>query len=232
MRVWSLVSQKGGSGKSTLSTQLAVVAQQHGEKVIIVDLDPQGSAEVWRRVRGLEEPGAIESLPDRLALVIESAKTLNVSMLILDTPPHSSEVAILAVRASDTIICPTQSSLFDISALRDTINILEDCGAKNRAIAVINSLPTSGTKAAYDDAALPLTQMGIAVAPTGIGHRKAFVTAITQGRCVTEISPKDKASDEIRALWKDLNDFENRPANPALAMIKGQKQAKGKEKTK
>ena len=47
MTVLSLVTQKGGCGKTTLTTCLAVAAQQSGKRVVILDTDPQGTASEW-----------------------------------------------------------------------------------------------------------------------------------------------------------------------------------------
>lgn len=216
MRIWSLVSQKGGSGKSTLATQLAVIASQQGEQPIIVDMDPQGSAEVWHGVRGKNlAPGAIAAIPENLVKVIDGARTMGITMLIIDTPPHSDKTALEAIRHSDLVICPTQSSIFDVWALRDTATIIDLCSAKDKAIVVINALPTSGTEAAYDEAAAAVREMGLKLAATGVGHRKAFVTSVNNGKGVTEMFPKDKAAEELRKLWNELSP----PEKPAK--IKG-----------
>ena len=47
MKVLSLISQKGGVGKTTLATALAVAATQDGKRVVMMDLDPQASATFW-----------------------------------------------------------------------------------------------------------------------------------------------------------------------------------------
>src|SRR4051794_3594761 len=56
MRVVSLVTQKGGSGKTTLCLNLAVAAEQAGVRCLIVDLDPQGTAEAWYQDREAATP--------------------------------------------------------------------------------------------------------------------------------------------------------------------------------
>ena len=55
MAMWTLafVSQKGGSGKSTLAVHLSVLAEEEGETVCIIDMDPQANAVAWHEVRGL-----------------------------------------------------------------------------------------------------------------------------------------------------------------------------------
>lgn len=62
MRTISFVTQKGGSGKSTLAACLAVVAQQAGEKVFLIDMDPQGSLLKWSKARG-ERDIPVEAIP-------------------------------------------------------------------------------------------------------------------------------------------------------------------------
>ena len=56
MRVVSLVTQKGGSGKTTLALSCAVAAEEAGKRVLLVDLDPQGTAEAWYQDREAETP--------------------------------------------------------------------------------------------------------------------------------------------------------------------------------
>ena len=56
MRVITFVTQKGGSGKTTLATSCAVAAEQAGHKALILDMDPQGSAEAWYQDREAETP--------------------------------------------------------------------------------------------------------------------------------------------------------------------------------
>ncbi len=213
MKIWSAVSQKGGSGKSTLSVQLAVLASQNGEVPIVVDLDPQGSAEVWHEVRGKQlAPGAIGAIPDNLGKVIEGAKTMGITLLIIDTPPHTDKTAIEAIKVSDLVICPTQSSIFDVWALRDTVAILDLCGAKDKAVAVINGLPTAGKVETYEEAAVAIAGMNLKCAKTGICHRKPFVDSINNGKGVTEMFPRDKASDELRALYAELTGGASAPS--------------------
>ena len=56
MKVISFTNQKGGAGKSTLAINLAVAAERAGEKVCIVDLDPQGTIGNWYNIRTSETP--------------------------------------------------------------------------------------------------------------------------------------------------------------------------------
>jgi chromosome partitioning protein len=63
MRTLALISQKGGSGKTTLAVHLAVAAMQAGERVTVLDTDPQGSAQAWAQVRPQGAPAVVSATP-------------------------------------------------------------------------------------------------------------------------------------------------------------------------
>src|SRR5262245_55172880 len=115
MRVWSLVSQKGGAGKSTLATQLAVVAWQAGEKVAIIDVDRQYSAWHWGELRKRKSPEVVRSLPERLPRVIEAAERMDHTLVIIDTAPHTDSGALEAIKAADLVITPTKPAEFELA---------------------------------------------------------------------------------------------------------------------
>src|SRR5262250_3263752 len=93
MKVWSIVSQKGGSGNTTLALHLAIAAAKH-QKVLVIDLDPQQSAERWHAIRqratgSKDDPsvaaGPYQKLPDML----KTAHRLGAELVLIDTPPSS-----------------------------------------------------------------------------------------------------------------------------------------------
>lgn len=204
MRVWAFVSQKGGSGKSTLSTQLAVHAVECGERVLIIDLDPQGSAEEWHKMRGTDRhPGALRCKPENLQAVLNKSSTF-FSLVMIDTVPHTDKDALIAIRAADLIICPTQPSLFDLKSLEDTALLLANADRKTAAICVVNAVPPGkGETASYNEAAAVVNEYGLALAKNHICHRRAYVTSTNEGKGVTETNDK-KAAEEIKRLWVEL----------------------------
>ena len=205
MRVWSFVSQKGGAGRSTLSTQLAVYAEQRGEAVCLLDMDPQRSAVVWGEHRDSRGPTVLPAEPGALSELIVSAANLGFTLVLIDTAPHSDGMALAAIDVANLIVCPTQSSLFDIAALADTAALLDLREARGRAITVINGLPTVGTESVYDTASVAITRIGLKLATARVCHRRAFVVAVNTAKGVTELSKSDKAASEIHTLWLELN---------------------------
>ena len=83
-----LLSNKGGSGKTTIST--AIAGELHRRKLsgLLIDLDPQGSASRWHQQRDDDEPGVIPAQAHQLPGIVERANEAAADFLIIDTPPH------------------------------------------------------------------------------------------------------------------------------------------------
>lgn len=207
MRTWAFVSEKGGSGKSTLATQLAVHATECGERAIIVDLDPQGSAEFWHQQRGTDKhPGAVRCLPEKLQRVQAGARDLGHTLMLVDTVPHTNRDALIAIRAADLLILPSSPGQFDLQSLGHTAHLLSSAEATDKAIAVINRVPPGkSADATYSRAAGTAEGYGLRVAKSYVCHRLTFVQATDAGRGVTELEPTGPAAAEIRRLWLELS---------------------------
>jgi chromosome partitioning protein len=109
MRIIAIAQGKGGVGKTTLATSLAVAAEVQGERVLLLDLDPQGSSLLWSQTRGPSKPPTvIDVAPEKLGEVISAAATLNATLILIDTQGNSVLLLPPHVRSS---IGVAQSSL-------------------------------------------------------------------------------------------------------------------------
>jgi chromosome partitioning protein len=211
MRVWSAVSQKGGSGKTTLLVQLSVYAVQRGERVLVVDLDPQESAKRWHSLRGdnSETPAVLAAVPDALPKVIDAAQTLGITLCMVDTAGKTDAGSVAAIRAADLIITPSQPTFFAIQALKDSVDLIARLNKLDQAVCIINELTSGkGEQQAFRDAEMLAEAVGISVAPAYLVHRLAYQLSIAKGKGVIEAKsgPKDaRAVKEIEALWAHLN---------------------------
>jgi len=206
MKTMTFLAQKGGVGKSTLATQLAVSAAQANEIACIIDIDPQGSAFLWKSLRDAKTPIVRKALPETLHEMIATAAAWGVTWLMVDTPPHTDKVAIEVIRVTDFILCPTKPELFSLRALEDTSRFLDLTKSKDKALAVINDLPSGKARdVAVETAVAALEKLEIKIADTTIGHSDPIVKAIIQGKGVTETSPKSASSKEIKALLAEIN---------------------------
>jgi chromosome partitioning protein len=186
-----------------LVTQLAVCAEQDGEVCLIADLDPQRSSVSWSKARETDAPNVLPCLPEKLKDLLKQAVKEGITIAILDTAPHSDAATLTAMRHSDLICLPLQPSSFDTLALIDTIKLLDMADKREAAVAIISGVPIRG-EARADDAERAIKKLGVKVSPVRIGHRVAFIDATDRGAGVTELASKDKASSEIRALYKWL----------------------------
>ena len=88
MRVLAMASQKGGSGKTTLSGHLAVQAQLSGAgPACLIDIDPQGSLADWWNEREAEMPAFAQTTVARLASDLEVLRQQGFRLAVIDTPP-------------------------------------------------------------------------------------------------------------------------------------------------
>ena len=197
MKTIAVLSQKGGSGKSTLSINLAIAATQARNQVVLIDLDPQQSAVRWSRLRTDEDPVIISGHAPNLTQLIDQARGGGADLVIIDTAPKSESASLAAAKLADLILIPCQPSNLDLDAVADTVNIAKL--AKTPAAFVLN-----GCKAASsltEMAADALGDYGLPLAPPRIGNRVAFIKSLTQGQGVTEYEPKGTSAKEIRALY-------------------------------
>lgn len=199
MQIISLIAQKGGTGKTTLSLSLAVAAQKAGKSVVIIDLDPQASAANWADRREEGAPVAISTQVGRLQNVIETASENGVDFIIIDTPPKSESASLAAAKVADLILVPCRPQIYDLETIPATKEIISLAGDKP-ALVVMNAVPPQGKR--HEEAKQVIENFGLPVAPKAFVHRAAFGDAPNAGLTALEYEPDGKAAEEIRGLYR------------------------------
>lgn len=197
MKIISIISQKGGAGKTTLALHLAVAAERSNNTAVIIDLDPQASATNWKDSRSSDTPAVVSAQSARLTAVLEAAEKGGVGICIIDTAPHSESAALAAARVADLILIPCRPAILDLRAISNTIDLAKIAG-KPVAV-VLNSIPPRGSLA--DEAAAAVRGYGVDVSPVQIGQRAAFMHALTIGQTAQEYEPTGKGADEMQQLY-------------------------------
>ena len=198
MLIVAVISQKGGAGKTTLATNLAVAAELAGQSTLVVDLDSQASATSWADSREADTPVVVSAQGARLEEVLATARDHGAALCLIDTAPHAESPALAAARAADIVLIPCRASAYDIRAVAASKDIAEL--ARTPAAAVLSGIPPLGALA--DDAHDVLTSHGLTPAPVRIGQRTAFVHSATAGLGVQEYEPRGKAAREITRLYE------------------------------
>jgi chromosome partitioning protein len=196
MKTLALVSQKGGSGKTTLALNLAIAAALQRKVAVIIDLDPQQSATRWARLRASEEPVILPGHGPNLSDLVARAREGGADIAIIDTAPKSESAALTAAKVSDLVLIPCKPSNLDLDAVADTVNIVHL--AKAKAAFVLNDCRASSGLAG--DAADALGAYNLPLAPIRVGSRVAFVKSLSEGKGVLEYEPKGAAAQEIQQL--------------------------------
>ena len=198
MHIVALVTQKGGTGKSSLVVSLAVAAQERGQKAYIIDLDPQGTAKNWYERRPKEWPEVASVEPGRLLIALETLRKLKTDIVFVDTPGIDVPAATAAMQSADLCLIPARPSIADIEATRPTVRSLTRLG-KSYAF-VLNQCPPGRSIRTSD--AYRVLQLSGAVAGATVGMRADHIDALAQGLGVTERDTNGKAAGEVRDLMQ------------------------------
>jgi len=197
MEIWTFATQKGGAGKTTLVSNLAVTSKESGENVLIIDLDPQESVSKWWKRREAETPHLVKLRPEEVKEGLELAKSQGFSHVLIDTAGHDTLEHNEAILSASFCIIPCQPSIADIEAVYPTVNLMRRIG-KNFCF-VLTRCPAVGQDMA--SAREGLSAHGLVARPYTI-ERKAYKHAFAMGEGVTEYDAKDKASKEMSELFK------------------------------
>jgi len=200
----SIANQKGGCGKTTLAIHIAHAIALDKKRVLLVDCDPQGSASGWAGAREGESPFPIvqiarDTLHRDLPTILK-----DYDHCVIDTPPRVSALARSAILASDLVLIPVQPSSYDVWAASETVVLVQEAQQFKpdiKAVFCINRRIT-GT-AIGKEIELALADLPFPILKTAIAQRVAFAES-SSGQTVMEMGSKSAASNEIKALSKEI----------------------------
>lgn len=208
MKTIVLLGQKGGSGKTTLAINLAVAAQMQGERVCLLDTDPQKSALQWAQTRksnvtereDLAPIHTMEALPSQIEVKLNQARLRESTLCIIDTAPHLTPAATQLASQADLAIVPCRPTALDLGTMESTTNVLNAANAKSMVVLTGCHHRCGETHASRDS----LINFGLTVCPVSIGDRIAFSRSIASGKSVLDLVQRrytEYASAEVLVLW-------------------------------
>jgi chromosome partitioning protein len=200
MHVVALCSQKGGSGKTTLSGHLGVQAELAGAgPVALIDTDPQGSLAAWWNARHSDKPAFVATTLAQLPADVDRLRAEGFGVVIIDTPPAINMAIQRVINVASLVAIPTRPSPHDLRAVAGTVDMVER--ANCAMVFVLNGANARAKITA--DAVVALSQHGT-VAPTFVQHRGDFASSMIDGRTAQELAPSGRSAKEIELLWDYL----------------------------
>ena len=200
MKTIIVTSQKGGSGKTTLATHLAVEAERKGDAPAwLIDTDKQGTLSLWHERREAETPQRADLPFSRLEAGLKTLADRGAAYCFIDTAPTISEQSTSLLHLADLVLIPVRPSPADLWAVSETVTLVKDAGKP--FLFVITQAKPQASITAQTIAAL--SEHG-RVAQAFIADRVPYAVAMTGGRTAPELSAKSPAAEEIAALWLDV----------------------------
>lgn len=204
--------EKGGTGKTTIATNLAAMRALAGRDVLIIDTDPQGSANYWAQSRDEE------NVIPRVACIQKFGKGLPKEVqdlahryqdIIIDAGGRDSVELRSALVVAEKAYIPIQPSQFDIWTLGQMDELVETAKAFNselQARVIISRSSTNPSVHESDDTEKLLADFpNLDLANVTIRDRIAYRKAAKDGLAVIELKPKDpKATEEMEVLYKEV----------------------------
>lgn len=201
----SLISQKGGVGKSALARLLAVEFTNAGWSVKIADLDPaQGTSTKWKARRdkaGLQPDIAAEKFRTVERALAEAGRY---DLLILDGPAHAEQGGKVMARASDLVLMPTGYSLDDMEAQIEAAYELEGIGIPSDKICFV-FCRAKGSDAEDRDARVYLQKARVTVLDPVFPELASIRQGHAEGRAASEV-PFPKVQERVLALVQAVAD--------------------------
>lgn len=204
-KIISFLNQKGGVGKTTISTNIAVSLQMDNQKVLLVDSDPQGSLRDWNEANEGKLIPVVGLDRETLAKDIEGVKN-GYDIIIIDGAPQSSKLVAAAIKVSHLVIIPVTPSPYDVWACSDLIEIIkarQEVANGNPICRFLISRSRKGTNLS-EDIIEALSGYEIPILENRTTHREVYAKTASEGLTVYHDLKAEEAINEITSLKNEI----------------------------
>ena len=210
MKILTVMSRKGGAGKTTVAVNLTLAARAAGIRAMLADADPLRSASEVLKARE-DAPGVLfETSASKLFTLTDACRRSGVDLLVIDTPAAPEADVSECVKVADLCIAVARPTYLDLAATVQSVAVIQRLGREG--LIVLNQAPPSRgglEPPCVLKAFEALRFANLPVAPTALRSRLVYQSAFAQGRSVLEAEGGGPADREVRALfaqaWRRLN---------------------------
>lgn len=201
MKTVAILSQKGGSGKTTTALHMAVAAYHADQSAVVIDLDPQGSAAAWfearKRADHPADPIVMPTHPAQLEAMLDNLRGQGADWVFIDTAPQSDNLAVKAAELSDLVVITCKPSVMDLRAIQSTLRLTQIAGVTPHVL--LTQTEAQGTR--HAEAAATLASLNVQVIPFQTTKRVAYMDSLIDGQTATEFEPTGRAAEESRQIF-------------------------------
>ena len=200
-----VAQQKGGAGKTTLVSNLAIAFLAAGKRVALLDTDPQGSLGKWLDIRE-------ETLGENANLRFATATAYGISrairdvggaadVILVDTPPKADSDVRWVMRESNLVLVPVSVGLADVWATHDLLELADRAG---KPAYIVMNRTRAGTRVG-EQVAKSVAELEAKQLQGSLANRVIYAEALGCGLGVMEVKRTGSASDEVRALANEVS---------------------------
>ncbi len=205
--ILSFLNQKGGVGKSTLSTNAADYLHRQGWKTLLIDADPQATTSDWAALRE-EMPFPVISLARNNMAQEILAHAQNYDRVVVDGPPRAEALSRAVIIASDLIVIPIEPSGASDWASQTTIQQVQQARPYKEDLKsvflvsriIVNTVISRSIREHVADHGIPVLESTVA-------NRVPFAEALTMGKTIFEWAPTSAAAREFSTVMKEVGAF-------------------------
>ena len=203
--VISFLNQKGGVGKTSLSTNVSSALALRGGRVLLVDADPQASALDWSATRERAPLFPVLALPKKTLHRELAALAEGYDYVVIDGPPRVHDVSRSVILASDLVLVPVQPSPYDVWAAEEVVGLIEEASvfAEGLSCAFVINRRIANT-AIGRDVHEALSAYPVEVLASTVSQRVAFAESVARGMSVLETAPEGPAAAEVNVLVDEI----------------------------
>lgn len=198
--VVSVLNQKGGSGKSTLTTNLARAYQLRGHSVEILDGDSQRTATEWAKLQtSTDMPTVRSTTASQIEDHIDAASS---TVVFVDGAPAHDTLNVRAMKLSDLVLIPVRASGPDLWSSEDLVGSIRarretTDGQPQAAFVVCQQIARTNLASEIGDV---LAGYELPVLEGRTNHRIAYAEALSSGTTVLDMPGAKKAEAEIQRI--------------------------------